>query len=441
MTSHIIGRTARLATVATHSLAAALLVVLPAVVAAQHPAARQADPRWNAWIGCWTPATTVRVIGGSVTTAITCVVPTTDAATVDIVSIMNGKVLAHTPVTASGTRQPVARDGCSGWEQVTFSPDGRRVYRRDEFTCPGNARRSSNGLMAIDASGDWLDFEHVGALGAGGASGVGGVHAERYRDAGLPASVPSEIASAIQGRAMALSTARAAASAPISTADVRESLQQTDQNVVEAWLTARGQGFALDDKALVALADANVPGPVIDLMVALSYPKAFAVNSATGAGEPRQGATDASPALNRYPVDRGLYAYPYGAACYGWDSWACLNAYNEPWRYGYGSYGYGGYGYGSYGYGGYGGYGGYWYPTGVPVVVVTRGGGSGGRVQNGGGYTQGDGEGTGRSAIPRDAQPAPRGADRASDGGGRVSAPAAPAAAPAAAPRTAKPKP
>jgi len=56
----------------------------------------------------------------------------------------------------------------------------------------------------------------------------------------------------------------------------------------------RAEPFTLDAKRLIALADAGVPSGVIDLMVALSYPQAFAINPAARQGERRTLAANSS---------------------------------------------------------------------------------------------------------------------------------------------------
>src|SRR5207244_1725794 len=78
---------------------------------------------------------------------------------------------------------------------------------------------------------------------------------------------------------------RAAAAVSLATDDVGEAARRVDTSVLEAWLVERGESFTLDAKRLVTLADAGVPTPVIDLMVALSYPKVFAINAASRQGE------------------------------------------------------------------------------------------------------------------------------------------------------------
>src|SRR6266849_3185920 len=97
--------------------------------------------------------------------------------------------------------------------------------------------------------------------------------------------VPDDVTAAMRLGISSTLQARAAASAPLAIDDVVEASRNVDGAVIEAWLVARGARFALDAKRLIALADAGVSPRVIDLMVALSYPKAFAIDAATRQGE------------------------------------------------------------------------------------------------------------------------------------------------------------
>jgi hypothetical protein len=157
-------------------------------------------------------------------------------------------------------------------------------------------------------------------------------------------------------------------------------VKHVDRPVVEAWLLERGQGFELDAKRLVALADAGVPGTVTDLMVALSNPKVFAINRSAREAELMRQMGQTAVTGRTVPV----YAYsPFGWGPYGsYYSW-----YGNRYGYGYGP----GYGYG---------YGNGWYYGNTPIIIVNRndaGSGSNGgatvttrpRMVNGQGYTEG----------------------------------------------------
>jgi hypothetical protein len=73
--------------------------------------------------------------------------------------------------------------------------------------------------------------------------------------------------------------ARMIASGPVGYAAVVEATKAIDPAVVEVWLTARAQGFGVSARDLKALRDEGVSDRVIDVIVATSHPKVFAVAS------------------------------------------------------------------------------------------------------------------------------------------------------------------
>jgi hypothetical protein len=328
-----------------------------------------------------------------------CVLPAAGTSGVDVVTIAAGKVADRTRIVATGERRESAREGCSGWESAEWSADGRRLYRRAEYTCAAGVQHRSSGVMSMTTAGEWLDVQGVASAGAGG------VRAVRYHGVSDPGDVEirAEVANAVEGRGLALSSARLAAAAPLSTTDVAEASRHLDAPVVEAWLVERQEGFSLDAKQLEALADAQVPSGVIDLMVALSYPKKFTIDLATREGELRQPdrlrpAESVAPTVPGMIMPVGMDWYPFGY--YGWNAYAPYSS--RYWPYGYG-----------YGYG--------WYRGDRPVVVVVRQQPSGepeqthGKMVKGRGYTNGNSGSASSGATPR-ASTYPSGSSSSSSG-------------------------
>ncbi len=355
-------------------LAGALLLTGATAVRAQDA---QPDPRWQAWLGCWEP------MEAEAAAQLVCVIPATGTSAAEILTVRDGRIVAREHVDATGARVASTRNGCTGWESAQWSPQGQRVYSRSDYACPDGLRRSASGLMAMSATGEWLDVQ--GAALAGGQTGV---RVRRYREAGAlsQSALPEEIASVPRSGVRAVAAARAAAGASLATADVVEATRHLEAAVVEAWLAARGQGFAIDAKGLVTLADAGVPTRVIDLVVALSYPKVFAVNPASRQAEFLRRLPDSL----RYGAGVAVaYPNPYGYSPFDWDY-----SYNYD---GYGPYGwnpYAPYGYG-FGYDGYTG--------GAPVIIVVRADVTPrphGRLVNGHGYSEGSSAGTTNQPTP-----------------------------------------
>ncbi|MBW3631032.1 MAG: hypothetical protein KY464_17305 [Gemmatimonadetes bacterium] len=356
------------------------IVVASAIVLALLPQGASAqstnlDPRWTAWTGCWqaeAPVTegTIAAAGPTV-----CVVPASGGSAVEIVTVVDGRVAGRETLAATGTPTRVDRESCVGTITADWSADGRRIYRKAEYTCPGGFQRKSTGIMAMSSTGSWIDVE---GLAAGSQEAV---RVLRYRPLGGLEGIPAEVASALQGRTFTASTARMSAASDVTTNEVIEASGRVGAGVVEAWLAERGQGFAMELNArrLVQLAEAGVSSRAIDMMVALSYPERFAINRngnpqvraderALGGGTDQAFARDPWMYGMGYP---GYLGYGYG---YGYDS-----------RYGYGN------GYGSrYGYGSY---------YNRPVIVV-RGSDQDveapqrGRMVNGRGYSGGGNRGS-----------------------------------------------
>jgi len=327
------------------------------------------DPRWLAYLGCW------EQIGVAKSTM--CVVPTGDRSTVDLATIAKGEVTARERIAATGLRVETTRDTCTGSQSAAWSPRGQRLYLDSEDACSGEPAREGTGLIAMSGAGRLL---YIQSMTIGTQTGV---RVQRYREATADLLLPDDVANALQLGVAAIIQARAAAGAPLATDDVIEASRTIDVAVIEAWLVERADPFTLDAKRLVALADAGVPSRVIDLMVALSYPKAFAINAASRQGE----------RLVRQRAGDG-FGTPPTSYFLGYDP-LCSSYYMMMDQYSYGCAGSHGYGYG-YGYG-----------YGNPPTIVFIGGGGGsrsrphGRVVNGQGYTQADDAATKGQALPR----------------------------------------
>lgn len=378
----------------------ALLAAAPPAVAAAQSAAGGID----ALAGCWESDAAPR----GEATRFLCVVPTGSGG--EVATVDSGRVVVRTPITAGGERQASTRDGCTGWESARLATGGQRVYLRTEYRCPGDLVRTTTGLLALNSVDELLDIQSV-RVRTGVAVRVG-----HYRPASPNAPLPNDLADvAVRSlTGLAANSARVAASAPITTGDVVDATRVLEPGVVEAWLVERQQRFALDAKTLVALARAGVPGRVTDMMIALSNPKRFAVNPATGASELRPAVGAATTGdLPLGSSGRRIYADVYGVSPYGG-----FGPYSS--FYGLG-FGLGGYGFGR----GYG-----WYPGGAPVIVVRDGGAAGVtaaprvRAVNGQGYRSGRSTATGASSNDRPAMSRARGIGRfPTDGGsaaGRV---------------------
>ncbi len=376
------------------------LVVLLGIATLSLPGplqAQRADPRWQAFIGCWAPASSpdaqVRMVG--VSTRV-CVVPAQGTSAVDIISISAGTVVDRVHVDADLQPHPVTRDGCTGTETAGWSESGTRVYTSSALKCVGGITRNGTGVLSLTERYQWLDVRSVTTGKSSGIS-VGRFASLAANDS---TGIPADVWHAVPAISAGFEAATLAASAPLTLADIADvATSGVESGVASAWLMERTRGLilAVDGKQLATLADQGVPPSVIDVVVAISHPARFALNP-NGNAPIRAG----DPALTRSARTSGTYSSPNMSSLgyYGYSPYDYYYGYGYGGLYSLYGYGYGGaYGYGRYG--GYSPYGGSYYTGTQPVVVVIRDSGnsapSHGRVVNGQGYTSGS-QGTDRPA-------------------------------------------
>jgi hypothetical protein len=331
---------------------AALLVATPTL--AQDPDPELRDGRWLPYLGCW-------VEEGAADGPMLCVVPESDG--VAMLTVSGAEVLERRRV-GDGVSHPIEAQGCTGVETAEFSSDGHRVFTAAEMEC-GGAERRTRGLMAMIEPDRWIAVRAlVGAdQSVAWATRYAPAPADRVTMAGLGDRVAAGVSRAVEA-------ARLAASA-VRVDDIIEATARTEAEAVRAWIVEQGDPLRLDAERLVQLADAGVPGSVIDVAVAVSFPDRFAV--------------DRQPRDDR----RGDYGWGYST----WGLWNPWGRYVDPFGYRYDRYryyGYGGWGYGSYGYG--------------PSVVVVRPADDtprgGGRMVKGRGYVPSSGASRGSATRP-----------------------------------------
>jgi hypothetical protein len=337
-----------------------LVVVSIALVTVIAPAEAQEleDGRWMPFVGCWEPA------NAEIGSGLLCFNPADGG--LDMHHVVGAEVISTERLIADGALRSVTLDGCEGAESVEFSADGRRAYTRSEFSCVSNETRSGTGLMAFISPGAWVDVRSMEVDGetVAWAQPYYLVEGDRLAVEGLndPAL----------GFGDAVIGARMAAARMVDLDHVQDALAHSDAEVVETWLGARQLGFILTADDLVRLSDNGVPGGVIDVVVALSFPSKFAVGT-FGPIEEVEFTPRPLPAYNGYRRSpyRGHQAlvnaqyYGYGTNIYG---------YNNSYRYPNAAYG------SAYGYPSGTGY--------LPQTTVTERKSSG-RAVKGRGYTRG----------------------------------------------------
>jgi len=358
------------------------------------------DSRFMAWLGCWRLDDDLSGTGARM-----CVTPEKNG--VRLQTIAGTQRGIDELVIPDGAPHAIVDSDCKGTEQAEFSKDGARLFRTTQVTCGKEAPRTIKAVIFMAAGPAWINVQHVS-----GESATTSVRVQRYRR-----SANQQLADgsrAQQPDASARLTTRESTTWSID--DVIEANGKLPAEALQAALTEVNHPFEVNKKTLVTLADAGVHGEVIDLMVALTYPKRFVVQRAGAPLTPSGVLTGGGwfDPLLMSPMMSSMYLDCYSPYGYGYRSYysMCGSAYFSPFSaYRYNNYGYG---YPSDYYG--------WVGVsslpnvgGIPVEPQGQG-----RVVNGRGYTQ---------IRDRESEPSPRvntgnngGAWAGSNSGGGVSA-------------------
>lgn len=342
-----------------------------------------ADARFAGWLGCWRLDEDLAGTGARM-----CVTP--DKGGVRLQTIVGTNKGIDELVIADGVSRPITDPECKGNEQAEWSKDNGRVFRTTNVTCGKDPARTIKTVTFMAPGPALVHVQHVI-----GDSATASVRVQRYRRAANQKLADGSTAPQPDNGAALRTTAER-----WTVDDVIEASDKLPVAALQAALTELRHGFDLNKKTLIALDNGGVNESVIDLMVALTYPKRFVVERASGGAAPIGVSTGAGwfdPFLS------AEYAAPL------------MNCYT-PYGYGYRSYYsmcgpgyYGAFGYNYYGYP-YSGYypGGGWVVITPPIVGPPVTPQPEGRVVNGHGYTQ---------IRDRQPEPAPR-INGSSNGGG-----------------------
>jgi hypothetical protein len=257
----------------TFVTAALLLIGSAAFAQQQTSAATFTDARWQPWVGCWqlrdervrddgmfardpvASATSPARRERSASDTRVCVTPAGGGVSLSTL-VDNQKVLEDT-IVADGASYPMRDADCRGSKRSEWSKNGRRVFTTAEISCNDQAPRKVSGLTMMLAGPTWVDIQVIDIQGRKNIR----VRKFYSRDA-----KPTRVGDAW------------------SVADVKEASAKLMPEAVQAALVELGTGFNVKGKQLAELADAGVATSVIDLMIALSYPKHFVVEHSVSSG-------------------------------------------------------------------------------------------------------------------------------------------------------------
>jgi hypothetical protein len=258
----------------------------------------------QAWTGCWSaeqspvPAGVVRLV---------CVTPTANVNVANVASI-DGSIVAHETIDATGRPLALEAAGCTGTRRATWSRDSRRLFLRMTGTCQGVPLATST-IFSISTSGEWLRVE--GTAARGGTS----VRVARYRDVGAPVGLPLDVATSVQTDKLARESTRAAFGAPVHLDDVIDALQLADADVVAAWIRERAQRFDVTQSDLARFDPSSFPPRVSNALAAIADSNAVLARASGDASSYAQGSNVDPSAGESASTDDDL-PIGYGGAGY-----------------------------------------------------------------------------------------------------------------------------
>lgn len=415
------------------------------LAALAHPSdasAQTSDTRWLAWVGCWEGAGVAQAEGES--PLIVCFQPTEgEGDAVESLTYDDGDLLGSEILRADGVPVTIAEGGCEGTRTMNRSSDGLRIFSETELTCGDGVVRSTRGVFTFLAGG--AAWSEVLAVSAGESDTMLEIRSFVPASPALLIEAGIEDPSSEQG--LAVNTARMRAGAALGPSAIVELVREAGAPAASGVLVERGEVLDPDAEMLRALSRQGVPGEVLDLVVALSYPDRFQIagGAATEVAEASAGTPSREVAFAPRPIapwggsprvyypwgggyNPGMFgtAGSYGAAFYGADYFGFpMNYY--------------GYRYNAFGYRAAP----YSYPRYIvvqPPVVVNPGPPSPppARVDRNSGFSGG---GSGSSATPRpSSNAAPRTAPAASSSPARASEPSSSGGGSSSEPRRAVPR-
>jgi uncharacterized membrane protein YgcG len=258
------------------TIAATVFSLVASVAWAQAPADSQSTARWAPWLGCWQlidesmddgNAMVARMLGlpaprtNANAGALVCVTPASSGVT--MTTFVNDQSVLTETVVADGSQQPLSEPDCRGWQRAEWSALGARLFATAEIACAGQPARAVSGMAMMTAGPQWIDVQMIESQGRKN------LRVRRYER------------SANQRHAASAAAVQTAASMPLglrlSIPDVKEASTRVAPEVLQAALIELGGGFDLNGRRLVELDEAGVADGVVDLMVALSFPKRFVV--------------------------------------------------------------------------------------------------------------------------------------------------------------------
>lgn len=238
------------------------------------------DPRWAPYLGCWqlqnesagTALTDMVAVAARQAKAeathedvMICVTPVAEPNAVAQQTVLNGSSVLDEVIAADGTARTGTDASCTSTRRAQWSASGRQLFTRGTVSCEGQPERTITGLMLVAPGPTWVDVQLVEVRASRS------LRVRRY------------VQSREQRRLRTAPQPGAVAPMERWTIDeVKDASKQTASEVLQAALVEVGTKLPLNAKRLVELDEAGVAKPVIDVMMALSFPDKFVIESGGG---------------------------------------------------------------------------------------------------------------------------------------------------------------
>jgi hypothetical protein len=218
-------------------------------------------------------------------------------------------------IVADGAQKPLTDPGCKGWQKAEWSALGARLYAQADITCGEQPFRTVSGMAVMVAGPMWLDIQMIES------DGRKSLRVRRYRRAADQKHAGTIAPALRQTAAMPLG-------GKLTLADIKEASAKVAPEALQAAVMELGAGgYDLNASRLLDLDAAGVPDSVIDLMVAMSFPKRFTVERSGGGGGGFSDFWGSSGYYNTWPLYSDPFLYTSYYAPFGYRYWGHYDPY------------------------------------------------------------------------------------------------------------------
>ena len=290
-----------------------LLLALPALLFAGSPeaagAAAPGDSSLAPWIGVWTPLADRpdNPASDANSQAIVEIRPTADGKGLAISRKTPQQPEVKETLILDGSKQPVDAKDCSGWQSSKWVPEIAAIIGSSEVTCKDSGSFSTTSLKMMLAADQMVDIFGIKT-------------GDQTRLATRRLRFSSDLPSAGSSRSgPAGIAARMAASAPWKLEGILNLSGTVGVPILQAALVEKNVQLNMNAKSLKKMQAAGLPKEIVDLLVALAYPREFYVQ--TDGRVKLQSVSDSTAGLSGSSYFPSSYYYSSPYSYYYYDNW------------------------------------------------------------------------------------------------------------------------